>query len=174
MALYFKPDTALFSLSSMMNISKETEDKVRLLLQQNRKVEAVKLVYDTARCGLKEAKDYVDQLRQPAQSTSSHKTGNNIDDTILSLLAQNKKLYAIKFYREQTGKSLAESLAYVDSLPESSKHNSRATTMNTEIDKIIRQQEIASGSRQKQGAFLLKLCIVFLIAALLIYLIFFR
>lgn len=157
-----------------MNISKETESKVRLLLQQNRKVEAVKLVYDTARCGLKEAKDYVDQLQLPTQHTSSYKTGNNIDDTILSLLAENKKLYAVKYYKEQTGKSLAESLAYVDSLPESRKHGARAATMSTEIDKIIQQQELSSGSRQKQGNFFLKLCIVLLVAALIIYFIFFR
>lgn len=157
-----------------MNISKETENKVRQLLQQNRKVEAVKLVYDTARCGLKEAKDYVDQLQLPVPNISSYKPANNIDDTILSLLAENKKLYAVKYYREQTGQSLAASLAYVDALSENRKHGARAATMNTGIDKIIRQQEMTSGNRQKHGSFLLKLCIVLLIAALMIYFIFFQ
>lgn len=156
-----------------MNISKETESKVRLLLQQNRKVEAVKLVYDTARCGLKEAKDYVDQLQLPTKNTSSYKPGN-IDDTILSLLAENKKIYAVKYYREQTGKSLAESLAYVDGLPQSRKQGTGTATMSTEIDKIIQQQELSSGSRQKQGNSFLKLCIVLLVAALMIYFILLR
>lgn len=159
-----------FSLSSMMNISQETENKVRLLLQQNRKVEAVKLVYDTARCGLREAKNYVDHLQLP----TAEKTGNNIDDIILSLLAENKKIYAVKYYREQTGKSLAESLAYVDSLPKSRKQGTGTATMSTEIDKIMQQQGLASGSKQKQGSFLLKLCIVLLVAALMIYFIFLR
>lgn len=154
----------------MMNISKETENKVRLLLQQNRKVEAVKLVYDTAQCHLKEAKDYVDQLRLSAPNTPPYKTGNNIDYTILSLLAENKKLYAVKYYREQTGKSLAESLAYVDGLSENRKYGAHAATMNTKIDKIIRQEEMSSRSGQKEN-FMLKLCIGLVIAALMLSLI---
>jgi ribosomal protein L7/L12 len=152
-----------------MNISKDAENKVRLLLQQQRKLEAVKLVHDTTHCGLKEAKDYVDNF----QLAKSH-TVNNIDDTILTLLAENKKIHAVKYYKDQTGKPLAESLAYVDSLYKSRKSGQRSTTMNTEIDKIIRQQGMAPGSKKHQGNFLLKLFIFLIVTGLAIYLLFLR
>ncbi|MEZ2444005.1 hypothetical protein AB6805_19925 [Chitinophaga sp. RCC_12] len=155
-----------------MNISQDTENKVRLLLQQHRKVEAVKLVYDTAHCGLKEAKDYVDNLQLPKPLTSPHT--NNIDDTILSLLAENKKVHAVKYYKDQTGKPLAESLAYVDSLYKSRTPGQRSSTMNTEIDKIIQQQGMAPGSKKHQGNFLPKLLIFLILTALAIYLLFLR
>jgi ribosomal protein L7/L12 len=42
-----------------MMISKEMGQQIELLLSQNRKVEAIKLVLDTTHCGLKNAKDFV-------------------------------------------------------------------------------------------------------------------
>jgi ribosomal protein L7/L12 len=155
-----------------MNISQDTESKVRLLVQQHRKLEAVKLVYDTTHCGLKEAKDYVDNLESPIPHTPTNT--NNIDDTILALLAENKKIHAVKYYKDQTGKPLAESLAYVDSLYKNRKPGQQSTTMNTEIDKIIRQQGMAPGSKKHQGNFLPKLLIFLVVTALAIYLLFLR
>lgn len=156
-----------------MNISKDTENKVRLLLQQHRKLEAVKLVYNTAHCGLKEAKDYVDNLGLQQPTAPSHSI-NNIDDTILALLAENKKIHAVKYYKDQTGKPLAESLAYVDSLYKNRTPGQRSSTMNTEIDKIIQQQGMAPGSKKHQGNFLPKLFIFLILTALAIYLLFLR
>lgn len=45
-----------------MNLPASTIEKIQALLARDQKISAVKLVHDTARCSLKEAKDYVDAL----------------------------------------------------------------------------------------------------------------
>jgi ribosomal protein L7/L12 len=139
-----------------MIISKELEAKIQALLLQNRKIEAIKLVVDTTRCGLKEAKDLVDNYAaggKPAGPVSYQ----HIDEELMSLLLKGEKLQAVKRYKEVTGLGLAESKDYVDNLMEkgaSSQGNRSSRNRETQIDDIIKEQ----GSKPKSGCFIATAC----------------
>jgi ribosomal protein L7/L12 len=112
------------------------------LVAQNRKVEAVKLVRDTAQCGLREAKDYVDDLEGSRISFIPTMPGD-IDAQLTALLAQGKKLEAIKLHKDTTKAGLAESKDYVESLEKKSYTASTGAVFNkreTQIDDILKQQ----------------------------------
>ncbi|MGY0035684.1 hypothetical protein [Pedobacter sp. NJ-S-72] len=89
----------------MMNLPKETEEIIQLLLSQNKKIEAVKLVHTLSNCGLKEAMDFVENFR-PGQTSPAEVIANpantvsNIDEEILAYLAQGKKLQAVKILKK--------------------------------------------------------------------------
>lgn len=68
-----------------MNLDK-LEDQVRALLDQNQKIEAIKLAHQVRGWGLKESKDYVDSLelkerrrkRTKMQSASRFQIGDSV------------------------------------------------------------------------------------------------
>jgi ribosomal protein L7/L12 len=149
-----------------MMISKEMEQQIELLLSQNRKLEAVKLVLETTHCGLKEAKDFVDNFR-PGNSLASTepRSKGDIDGELLNLLANGNKLAAVKLYKDATGKGLAESKDYVDSLqvhgfktasnpltPPSFSTSSKKR--DTQVDDLVKDQN----SKTKSGCFIATAC----------------
>lgn len=106
-----------------MIVSKTTESRIKSLIAQNRKLEAVKLVYDETKCGLKEAKDFVDNFQYNSSFSSDGNTtaaipgiNSYVETEILSLLAKGKKLEAVKLYKDHTGAGLQESKTYVENL----------------------------------------------------------
>jgi ribosomal protein L7/L12 len=87
-------------------------DRIRQLVQDGKKIEAIKLVREQTGLGLKEAKDAVEALErgespdlQPV-TVVAHILSRDDVDTINGLLRQNKKIDAIKLYRERTGVDL--------------------------------------------------------------------
>ena len=106
-----------------MIISKTTESRIKSLIAQNRKMEAIKLVFDETKCGLKEAKDFIDNFQygrsgSAAVSIPEETSGINsyIQADLFALLAKGKKLEAIKLCRDHSNMSLAESKSYVENL----------------------------------------------------------
>jgi len=96
------------------------------LLAAGRKIEAVKRVRELTGLGLKEAKDYVDALQQgvvveaPALSPA-HPLGETpppleLDAQLRLLVAEGRKIEAIKLLRERSGLGLKEAKDYVDTL----------------------------------------------------------
>ncbi|TDG36455.1 hypothetical protein EZJ43_08020 [Pedobacter changchengzhani] len=105
------------------------------LLNQNKKVEAVKLVKDLTNLGLKDAKDMVEAIEGRSLNgfltpTNSGEIGNNTAENfketlknrgldlaeILKLIEQNKKLEAVKLVHETAKIGLKEAKELVDNL----------------------------------------------------------
>src|SRR5271165_2802375 len=86
------------------------DDQVLLLMQQNQKIAAVKLYRQETGSGLKEAKDAVEALAagQPIAQRSGESVENigidpnSLEGQVLALMRDQKKILAIKLYREQT------------------------------------------------------------------------
>jgi ribosomal protein L7/L12 len=91
------------------------------LLATGNKIEAIRLVREQTGLGLKEAKDYVEALEAgqiptvPVPPTAPQPLAN-MDAAARLLLAQDKKIEAIKLVREQTGVGLKEAKDYVEAL----------------------------------------------------------
>lgn len=140
-----------------MNLPASTIEKVQALLARNQKINAVKLVHDTARCSLKEAKDYVDGLEEGARFTAGQEVPNagNIDAQLKALLDRGDKLGAIKMYKTYSGEGLAESKEYVDRLEQQAAPlrptavkplTAQSKRTSTPIDQALRQQAGAERS----------------------------
>lgn len=149
-----------------MNVPEELDRQIALLLSQNRKVEAVKLVVDTMHCGLKNAKDYVDSFK-PGNSyfKDNPSTTVNVDDRLLALMASGNKLEAVKLYKDATGCGLAESKNYVEDLYERGFSTGLKNTVHqqpspvnrkrdTQIDDLVKN----NGIKTKTGCFVATVC----------------
>jgi ribosomal protein L7/L12 len=145
----------------MIIISKEQEVQILLLLQRNRKIEAVKLVMDAAKCGLKEAKDFVDQFietKTTSNGGSERSFRQNLDAELTSLLLNGKKIDAVKLYKEHTGAGLKDSVDYVNSLQEGEVAPLSKSPLNnrdTQIEEIIKGQQ---EQKPKTGCFIATVC----------------
>ncbi len=124
-----------------MILSKDVESQIGQLLSKNKKIEAIKLVIDTTKCGLKEAKNFIDHY---AAGWSADNAPVNTDQEILSLLAQGRKLEAVKLYKESSRAELAESKDYVEALWEqhqSSAGSAVSKSRDTQIDQLVLNQQ---------------------------------
>jgi ribosomal protein L7/L12 len=98
-------------------------DHIRQLVQDGKKIDAIKLVREQTGVGLKEAKDAVEaiergetpDLRLVAAAPPHGVSGVDLDE-INELLLQNKKIEAIKLYREQTGVGLKEAKDAIEAI----------------------------------------------------------
>jgi ribosomal protein L7/L12 len=96
------------------------------LLAAGKKIEAIKLARQQTGLGLKEAKDYVEALERgepvtplPPRQSSGAPGGPSsalMEQAARALVAQGKKIEAIKLVRQQTGWGLKEAKDYVDGL----------------------------------------------------------
>jgi ribosomal protein L7/L12 len=93
------------------------------LVQDGKKIDAIKWVREQTDLGLKEAKDAVEaiergetpDLRSHARTATHGVTGVDLDE-INELLLQDKKIEAIKLYRQQTGVGLKEAKDAIDAI----------------------------------------------------------
>ncbi len=102
----------------------DLNDQLRSLLQNNQKIDAIKLVRSKTGLGLKEAKDYVETFPNleplPTRDQSAVPyTGQPVGDAefeeqLWSLLQNHKKIDAIKLVRAKTGWSLKQAKDYLD------------------------------------------------------------
>lgn len=95
---------------------------LHILTQEGSKLKAVKWVIEQTGWGLKESKSYVDDLQDQSivpEDTLDAIPSLDMDEVkshVLVSLGLNKKLYAVKWVRDQTDWSLKESKTYVDDL----------------------------------------------------------
>ncbi|MBB6500709.1 hypothetical protein [Pedobacter cryoconitis] len=161
-----------------MILPKEIEEEVRLLLSQNKKIAAVKLVHTFFKCGLKEALDIVENISR-GQAIFVADT-RDIDSEILFYLSQGKKLQAVKIYKDFARVSLSESKEYVEALEHggasathSLKPSSPMNARDTQIDQILADQHlkpISPGSRGSTSSFSRFLFFIILLIAIAFFL----
>lgn len=95
---------------------------IRRLLAEGKNIEAIKRVREHTGMGLKEAKDYVEALAAdpfltpPSPETATTTVPGDVEHAARQLLAEGKKIQAIKLVREHTGMGLKEAKEYVESL----------------------------------------------------------
>ena len=103
----------------------EVVQEVQAMMMQGNKILAIKKVREFTGLGLKEAKDYVDALpplgHMPQMPVSGYEVTPKIDTVemdaaVRELLAQRKKIEAVKLVREMTGWGLKEAKMHVDAL----------------------------------------------------------
>jgi len=98
-------------------------DRIYQLVREGKKIDAIKLVREQTDLGLKEAKDAVEaiergempELKPRSMVTPREAVGVDLDE-INELLLQNKKIEAIKLYREQTGVGLKEAKDAIEAI----------------------------------------------------------
>jgi ribosomal protein L7/L12/DNA-directed RNA polymerase subunit RPC12/RpoP len=145
MSQFFGTSSGIPTLSTEPISGYELPEKIviaiRLLVADDQKIKAIKLFREYTNTGLKEAKDVIDRLdatpyavdpaaqksgsasfRETAASTKDSTTipGYTLDpkvvDEILSCLAKNQKIAAIKVLREAADTGLKEAKDAIDSL----------------------------------------------------------
>lgn len=95
------------------------EDRIRLLLDQRQKIEAIKVYREENGSSLAEAKDAVESLQLGGSLQSrARDVPEGFEGEVLRLLGEGKKIEAIKLYREHQGGGLKEAKEAVDSLGE--------------------------------------------------------
>ena len=91
--------------------------KVEQLVTEKKKVQAIKRYREQMGIGLKEAKEAVEHFELTGSWTVSPKMSiSDMKETMETLICDGKIIGAIKFYREQTGKSLPEAKDFVENL----------------------------------------------------------
>jgi ribosomal protein L7/L12 len=107
----------------------QLDQALLLLVREGRKIEAIKLHREQTGLGLRESKDHIDALeakgaakaprataRPPPPDTRETIPPEQLDEALLPLLREGRKIEAIKLHREQTGLGLRESKSYIDAL----------------------------------------------------------
>lgn len=86
------------------------------LIQTGQKIEAVKQYRERTGSGLKEAQDAVEALERGERLPTPKANLTTVDQDVVSLVRDGKKIAAIKLYRDKTGVELAEAKAAVEAL----------------------------------------------------------
>jgi ribosomal protein L7/L12 len=95
---------------------KSLADTLTTLIQTGQKMEAIKQYRERTGSGLKEAKDAVEALERGEQLPTPKVILTTVDQDLVSLVREGKKIAAIKLYREKTGVGLAEAKAAVEAV----------------------------------------------------------
>jgi ribosomal protein L7/L12 len=90
------------------------ENRVIALVAEGRTLEAVKLYREATGVGLKEAKDFVEALA--ATNRARPVQGQAVDERVVQLLTDQRKIEAIKLYRQATGVGLKEAKEAVEAI----------------------------------------------------------
>src|SRR4051812_11733731 len=98
-----------------MSIDSDLESRVRSLMDEGRKIDAIKLYRGRTGAGLRESKDAVEAIGR-GQAPPSRQDDRSLQDQLASLLEQGRKIEAIKVYRERTGAGLMESKDAVEAM----------------------------------------------------------
>lgn len=148
----------------MIHVSPEAKQQALVLLANDQKVAAVKIIKDHSGCGLKDAKDYVDSLEGGIQEPIANLP--NLDAELLAILRNGNKLNAIKHYKDATGLGLAESKDYVEKLLRYKvTSNVVQQSRDTEIKDLVADHVAANQNPIRK--FLIKLLLIVLAAAAL-------
>jgi len=103
----------------MSGLSIEQEHQIKELLSQNQKITAIKLYCEITNATLKDAKDSIESIERgtPINFFASAQVGEPdtfLENRIKRLLAERKKIEAVKVYREAYNCGLKEAKDAVD------------------------------------------------------------
>jgi ribosomal protein L7/L12 len=117
----FERGSALPEISAQPALH-NTETQINQLLQAGNKIEAIKIYRQATGVGLKEAKDAVEAFERgeplavSGEPVAPPLPPQGLNEQVRLLLQQDKKLDAIKLYREATGCGLKEARDAVESI----------------------------------------------------------
>lgn len=97
-------------------LTADLEREIRSLLDQGKKIEAVKVYKDQTGSSLKDAKDAVESLPRGASLPQPNAADTDWEAEVLQLLGQGEKIKAVKLYRNRTGASLFDSKQAVEEM----------------------------------------------------------
>jgi len=97
----------------------DLEEKVHKLILGGKKIEAIKVVRLATGLGLKQAKDLVDGMACGVPRLTVH-THDDAMAEVRALIAECKKIEAIKLYREVSGLGLKEAKEQVEKMEKES------------------------------------------------------
>ncbi len=98
------------------------DNQIKSLLEQDRKIQAIRLVMQQTEWGLKKAKDYVEGLqrelfpRYASVSKVSDEPDKFMIDKARQLITQGRKIEAIQLVHHASDMTLKESKDYIDRL----------------------------------------------------------
>lgn len=93
------------------------EAELEALLAAGRKIEAIKLYREQTGAGLAEAKAAVEALERGEEiGVSSLEKAEEVEDQLIALLRQGKKIEAVKLCRERSGLGLKEAKSLVEAM----------------------------------------------------------
>jgi ribosomal protein L7/L12 len=119
-----KAESVLNDLLENQPVTRSVDhDRIYQLVHEGKKIDAIKLVREQTDLSLKEAKDAVEaiargempKLKPRSGVTPREAAGVDLDE-INELLLQDKKIEAIKLYREQTGLGLKEAKDAIEAI----------------------------------------------------------
>ena len=99
-----------------MELSEKDEEYIISLIKQGKKVEAIIFVKDKTGMTLKEAKDYIDKKVNNKYYEENISISKEDEESICSLINENKKLEAVTFLHKNKDMSLLEAKNYIDDL----------------------------------------------------------
>lgn len=115
----------------------DLNEDIKLLLAQGKKIQAIKLTMDHTNLGLKEAKNYVEEIAKFGHATPPSLKTSPVGDDILEaeamqFLAKKNKIGAVKRIRELTNWGLKEAKEYVDTIQNRELYNLSSSEMISE------------------------------------------
>jgi ribosomal protein L7/L12 len=114
------------------------EQEVHRLLDQGRKIEAIKRVRELTGAGLKAAKDAVEAVEQGLTSVDAFALEEPSLRELVELVRSGNKIEAIKLYRERTGVGLKEAKDAVEAL-----ERADAARVTESVGESFRRQLVA-------------------------------
>jgi ribosomal protein L7/L12 len=99
-----------------------TEGDIVSMLEQGRKIDAIRMYREQTGAGLREAKDAVDAIERgenlpaAARATGSAGVRADLKADVWALVQDGQKIQAIKFYRERTGCGLKQAKDAVEAV----------------------------------------------------------
>ena len=99
-----------------VNTPDDLDQQVQRLLEQGKKLEAVKLYMNRTGVSLKEAKDVVESMPRAQNLAERPEVAGNMEAEILQLMGNSQKIQAIRLYREHTGARLVDAKKAVEDL----------------------------------------------------------
>jgi ribosomal protein L7/L12 len=101
-----------------MSSGDDLESRVRSLMAEGQKIEAIKLYRERTGAGLKESKDAVEAIQRGQSAPAVPASDRDFEAELVALLERGQKIGAIKLYRERTGVGLKDAKDAVESLAE--------------------------------------------------------
>src|SRR3954468_363698 len=128
-------------------IDDDLESRVRSLMDEGQKIEAIKLYRERTGAGLKESKDAVEAIGR-GQAPPTRQDALSFQHAVLFLMEGGQKIGAIKLYRERTGVGLKEAKDAVEAI-----QRGQATPSGAPIGRDIENEVISLLEQgQKIGA----------------------
>ena len=139
-------------VNGTVNLPGVDVERIRELVQQGKKIDAIKLVREQTDLSLKDAKEAVDALERgetpelsPRPSVSAGPNGLDLAP-IQDQLLHGNKIAAIKLYREQTGVGLKEAKEAVEAI-----ERGGTPTATTDLQRSAGRASTRSTSGSRRG-----------------------